>query len=190
MAGFFDTTCQILSLLGYTMTSLQTSTIIFGFSVPTSVILSITIGQVTFYKNHYIGIALVIGGIGLSMVNEIMFIENDDDKSKPTNPILGDFLIFFAAILCAVVFMMQEMLIKSAEDVFDYLGSVGICGFFVTLVAAYISGEFEELSEIDRVTKSTVIWNVLMSAVSQFAFYTIIPFFIMATNATFFNLST
>ena len=70
---------------------------------------------------------------------------NDPQASKP---ILGDFLALSGAFLYALENVLQELLIKKKEDVFNFLGFIGGFGVLITLIEASISGEWAEFENV------------------------------------------
>jgi len=113
--------------------------IIEDFSIPSAVVLSLILLKVSYLGSHWLGIAICICGISLGFLNDFLFFKV---TAEATKPLLGDLLALTGAFLYALENVLQEYLIKKKEDVFNFLGFIGIFGVLITLVEATITWEF------------------------------------------------
>ena len=116
--------------------------IIEDFSIPSAVILSLLVLKVRYAKIHFIAIGLCMIGISLGFLNDFLFAEKEDNPKEAERPLLGDALALCGAFLYALENILQELFIKKTEDVFNFLGFLGIFGLIVTLIEGAIAGEF------------------------------------------------
>ena len=73
-------------------------------------------------------------------LNDFLVVGTSDPQAS--RPILGDFLALSGAFLYALENVLQELLIKKKEDVFNFLGFIGGFGVLITLIEASIVGEW------------------------------------------------
>ena len=76
--------------------------IIEDFSIPSAVVLSILVLKVKYQKVHYLAISLCIVGISCGFLNDFFFAKTQSDDSRPSRPLLGDFLALGGAFLYAL----------------------------------------------------------------------------------------
>ena len=108
--------------------------IIEDFSIPSAVILSLLILKVRFENIHFVAIGACLVGISLGFINDFLFAESNNNPEEAKRPLLGDFLSLCGAFLYALENILQELFIKKTEDVFNFLGFLGIFGMIITLV--------------------------------------------------------
>ena len=163
--------------------------IIEDFSIPSAVILSLIVLKVKYGKLHFIAIGLCVVGITLGFINDFYFIENSGTSQEAKRPLLGDFCALLGAFFYALENVLQEFFIKKTEDVFNFLGFLGIFGVIVTLIEGTIAGEFSEFKNAKEEDKWSIIGCYAGMAAVNFCVYTIIPFYITRSGATLLNLS-
>ena len=124
--------------------------IIEDFSIPSAVVLSIVFLKVRYERVHYIAIALCVLGISCGFINDFLIVGvgSGGDDSNPDRPILGDFFALSGAFLYATENVLQEFLVKKKEDVFNFLGFIGIFGMVITLIEGSIAGEWAEFQKV------------------------------------------
>ena len=88
---------------------------------------------------HWVGIAICVCGISIGFVNDFLYIK---DPTVANSPILGDILTLVASFLYATENVLQEYLIKKPEDVFNYLGWLGLFGSILCYLYALIFDEY------------------------------------------------
>ena len=116
--------------------------IIEDFSIPSAVILSLIVLKVKYEKLHFIAIGMCVVGISLGFINDFYFVESTGTKEDAKRPLIGDFCALLGAFFYALENVLQEFFIKKTEDVFNFLGFLGIFGVVVTLIEGAIAGEF------------------------------------------------
>ena len=139
----------VVVIYAYTQTTLTSVMIIEDFAIPSAVILSIIILKARYSNVHYIAIGLCITGISCGFLNDFLIADVDSkDSGEATRPILGDFLALSGAFLYALENVLQELFIRKKEDVFNFLGFIGIFGMLMTLFEGSIAGEWAEFSNV------------------------------------------
>lgn len=98
-------------------------------------------------------------------------------------------MALIGAFLYASENVLQEYLIKKKEDVFNFLGFIGLFGALITLVEAMVVWEFDQFKNISPVNGWYVFLNFFGMAAVNFVTYTIIPFYVTRSGATLLNLS-
>lgn len=126
-------------------------------------------------------------GISCGFINDFLIV--GVDSSEGSRPILGDFLALGGAFLYALENVLQEMLIRKREDIFNFLGFIGFFGAIVTLVEGTIAGEWAEFANVKDGDQASIALNYLGMAAVNFCTYTIIPFYVTNSGATLLNLS-
>ena len=122
--------------------------IIEDFSIPSAVILSLIVLKVRYEKLHFVAIGACLVGISLGFINDFLFAERQDTPDEAPRPLLGDALALCGAFLYALENILQELFIKKTEDVFNFLGFLGIFGMIVTLIEGVILDEFAEFKHV------------------------------------------
>ena len=181
-----DSQATICIVLAYSLTSITSVMIIEDFSIPSAVVLSVLLLKVSYSGKHWLGIAVCVCGISLGFTNDFLFFKSTAEASKP---ILGDLLALVGAFLYALENVLQEYLIKKKEDVFNFLGFIGLFGALITLAEATITWEFTQFQNIVPGDGWKVGLNFFGMAAVNFVTYTIIPFYVTRSGATLLNLS-
>ena len=140
ICALVDSQATICIVYAYTLTSITSVMIIEDFSIPSAVLLSLFFLKVSYLGRHWIGIAICVCGISLGFVNDFLYFQETSEASRP---ILGDFMALIGAFLYASENVLQEYLIKKKEDVFNFLGFIGLFGALITLLEATIMWEFD-----------------------------------------------
>ena len=118
--------------------------IIEDFAIPSAVFLSLIVLKTRYERLHYVAIGCCIVGISLGFLNDFMFAEPNDTPEQAARPLLGDFLALCGAFLYALENILQELLIKKSQDVFNFLGFIGFFGVILTLIFGSLHGEFSQ----------------------------------------------
>jgi solute carrier family 35 protein F1/2 len=119
--------------------------IIEDFSIPSAVVLSLVFLKVKYSSRHWVGIAICICGISIGFVNDFLFFKTTTEASRP---LLGDICALSGAFLYALENVLQEYLLKKPQDVFNFLGFIGLFGTMVCTLYAWILNEFQQFSNI------------------------------------------
>lgn len=102
---------------------------------------------------------------------------------------MGDFFALGGAFLYALENVLQELFIKKKEDVWNFLGFIGLFGVIITLIEGSIAGEWAEFKNVKDGDQLGVAANYLGMALVNFFTYSIIPFYVARSGATLLNLS-
>ena len=121
--------------------------IIEDFSIPSAVILSLLFLKVRYKRVHYAAIGLCAVGISCGFLNDFLIVGTGSD-SDGERPILGDLFALSGAFLYAFENVLQELFIKKKEDVWNFLGFIGIFGVIITLIEGSIAGEWAEFQKV------------------------------------------
>jgi solute carrier family 35 protein F1/2 len=125
------------------------------FSIPSAVILSIIFLKIKYLWNHYLALVLCALGVGCSLINDLLIKphqdvqKENDDGSFNMNAFYGDLMVLGGAFLYAsydlLMFnnyvrsnILQEYLLSSGTNVFNYLGFLGLFGMIITLVESLV----------------------------------------------------
>jgi len=184
-----DTHATVLIILSFTETTLTSVMIIEDFSIPAAVILSMLFLKVRYKKVHYAAIALCAIGISCGFLNDFLIVGIGKGDANGDRPILGDFFALSGAFLYALENVLQELIIKKKEDVWNFLGFIGLFGMIITLIEGSIAGEWAEFANVKDGDELGVAANYLGMAAVNFFTYSIIPFFVARSGATLLNLS-
>jgi len=99
-------------------------------------------------------------------------------------------MVLGGAFLYATSNILQEYLIKSGADVFNYLGFLGIFGTLITLLESFLwFREYEQFDNIRSGDTYKISLYYIGFVVINFFGYTIIPFFVRRSGATLLNIS-
>ena len=184
-----DAHATILIVYAYTETTITSVMVIEDFSIPSAVVLSLLVLKVTYHRLHYIAIAICLLGISLGFVNDFLFVVGDESSDPGKRPLLGDLMSLCGAFLYALENVLQEMLIKKKEDVFNFLGFIGIFGVLITFAEALIAGELKQFDNVQPEDRGKIAANFIGMAAVNFFTYTVIPFFVTRSGATLLNPS-
>ncbi len=138
--SLIDTSATILIVAAYSKTSITSVMIIEDFSIPSAVLLSLFFLKVKYTKLHYIAIAILACGISFGFINDFIHPPGDDTKDQP---LLGDLMALTGAFFYALENVLQEHLLKKRQDIFNFLGFIGLFGVLITLFEATCVWEFE-----------------------------------------------
>ena len=110
--------------------------IIEDFSIPSVVLLSLFFLKVRYTKLHYIAISILACGISIGFINDFLHLQGADANDQP---LLGDFMALVGAFFYAL-----ENVLKKPQDIFNFLGFIGLFGVLITLVEATAVWEFDQ----------------------------------------------
>lgn len=186
ICALVDSQATICIVLAYSFTSITSVMIIEDFSIPSAVVLSLLFLSVSYSGRNWLGITICVCGISLGFTNDFLYLKANAGASRP---IIGDLLALLGAFLYASENVLQEYFIKKKEDVFNFLGFIGLFGSLITLAEATITWEFSQLENIAPGDGWKVFLNFFGMAAVNFVTYTIIPFYVTRSGATLLNLS-
>ena len=186
LCSLVDSHATICIIYAYSMTSLTSVMIIEDFSIPSAVVLSLCFLKVTYHRKHWLGIAICLCGIAIGFTNDFLFF---NEPSEGPKPILGDVAALIGAFFYALENVLQEYLLKKKEDVWNFLGFIGLFGVLVTLAYSLILGEYKQFADLPPNSFWPVFGNYFGMAAVNFFTYSIIPFYVQRSGATLLNLS-
>ena len=139
--SLIDSSATILIVTAYSKTSITSVMIIEDFSIPSVVLLSLFFLKVRYTKLHYIAISILACGISIGFINDFLHLQGADANDQP---LLGDFMALVGAFFYALENVLQEHLLKKPQDIFNFLGFIGLFGVLITLVEATAVWEFDQ----------------------------------------------
>ncbi|XP_034694001.1 solute carrier family 35 member F1-like isoform X7 [Vitis riparia] len=143
----------------------------------------------------YLSLALVYGSILLYRRQKLRiswywylflgFVDVQGNYLGGSRPLLGDILVIAGTLFFALSNVGEEFCVKKKDRV-EVVTMIGIFGLLVSVCEISIM----ELKSLESVEWSTdIILGFVGYAVSTFLFYTIVPFLLQISGATWFNLS-
>ena len=139
LCAVVDTHATLFITFAYTMTSITSVMIIEDASIPSAVILSIILLRVAYFRRHWLAISICVCGISIGFINDFLYFEKSGTASKP---IIGDIFAISGAFLYALENVLTEYLVKKNEDVFNFVGWLGLFGALISFTYAAILGEY------------------------------------------------
>ena len=187
-----DVHANMLTTWAYEFTTITSVSLLTDFAIPSAFILSVCFLKIRYFKNHYLGLILCISGMSCSVYNDF-FVKKEDSGSKDsTNKILiGDLMAIVAAFGYALSGVFIQHLLKTINEIHQYLGFGAIFGIMFVSIEAYFAGEYSLLQPIleDSDKLKYLSWNLLGYASTNFVVFSCIPLFIKRSGATLMNIS-
>jgi len=182
-----DVEANVLVVWAYQYTSITSAMLIDCFAIPSVMLLSKLFLRAQYTWQHIGGACLCLLGLGCIILSDAYISRSTDDEGATyPNAVKGDIMCFAGAFLYAVSNVAQERWVQSAGPP-KYLGRLGIGGFVISLCQAMI---FERQKIFRRSAWSTiaiVAWVCYTCALTSA--YALTSWFLLAADATFFNLS-
>ena len=128
----------------------------------------------------------------MTVINDIYF-KKETPSSKQnafsTSAIFGDLLTLGGSFLYALSNILQEYLLKSGGDVFNYLGHLGVFGCLIAMAESCAFQEYKQFDTIDTTETGPIVGFYIGFALVNLCIYTIIPFYVRRSGATLLNIS-
>lgn len=115
--AFFDVHGNLLLVMSYQYTTIETIQLLDCFTVPVVMFLSLTVLRVRFRCGHYLGVFLCLSGIVLLMFSDLI-INGDFQHGW-----FGDFLTLLGATSYAFANVLEESIMKHKEKVNQWIDS-------------------------------------------------------------------
>lgn len=134
LCDFFGSTIMSISLT-YIATSIYQ--MFRGTIILFTAMASLIFLKTKFYKYHYIGILIVILGLGLVGLNAVIY----SDKGTGSSPVAGIILVIVAQFFSTSMFIVEEKLLKQyntpALKVVGFEGMWGVCIYIIVMIVSY-----------------------------------------------------
>ena len=178
--GFVDVQGNYLVNKAYQYSSITSVTLLDCWTIPWVIILTWIFLGTRYSLWQFFGAALCIVGLGLVLLSDAGVGRGDGSR-----PLLGDILVIAGTLFFALSNVGEEFCVKKKDRV-EVVTMIGIFGLLVSVCEISIM----ELKSLESVEWSTdIILGFVGYAVSTFLFYTIVPFLLQISGATWFNLS-
>lgn len=178
--GFVDVQGNYLVNKAYQYSSITSVTLLDCWTIPWVIILTWIFLGTRYSLWQFFGAALCIVGLGLVLLSDAGV-----GGGGGSRPLLGDILVIAGTLFFALSNVGEEFCVKKKDRV-EVVTMIGIFGLLVSVCEISIM----ELKSLESVEWSTdIILGFVGYAVSTFLFYTIVPFLLQISGATWFNLS-
>ncbi|KAJ9695137.1 hypothetical protein PVL29_010571 [Vitis rotundifolia] len=178
--GFVDVQGNYLVNKAYQYSSITSVTLLDCWTIPWVIILTWIFLGTRYSLWQFFGAALCIVGLGLVLLSDAGVAGGGGSR-----PLLGDILVIAGTLFFALSNVGEEFCVKKKDRV-EVVTMIGIFGLLVSVCEISIM----ELKSLESVEWSTdIILGFVGYAVSTFLFYTIVPFLLQISGATWFNLS-
>jgi solute carrier family 35 protein F1/2 len=188
----FDVVPNFLVLRSLSYTTLTSVTLLGALSVPSTMLFSKLLLHRTFQGHQYWGVCCCIMGGCLTVLCDQEHLGNPTVSSTADEntfvKLMGDVLVISSAIVYGLGDVVAEQAVQQL-DRHEYLGMIGVFGFFQSVVAA----AWWESPEIERIVMSTQPWEtgwvLLWYTTSVYLYYRTYAYFLTTADATLLNLS-
>eukprot|EP00890_Picochlorum_soloecismus_P005590 jgi/Picsp_1/6031/NSC_03385-R1_solute carrier family 35 member f1 len=186
LLALLDVEANFLIVLSFRYTSVTSVVLLNQFSIPMAAILTWFAGLAKYSFGNMAGIACCLLGLVVLTSSDIFLRGNSDvDRSRGSNPLMGDSLALLAAMIYASANVFQELLLERASAT-DVLGNLGMYGAIISLV----QGLLLELKILAAATWSLSIIGVFFAySCVLFLFYSLVPKVLQRGGSTLLNLS-
>lgn len=187
----------MLIVKAYNFTTITSVMLLMDFTIPSAFLMSISFLKVKYCFFHYVALLFCLSGLACNLYND-MTKENgpsdgNGEEHSKSDIIIGDIMALAGAFLYALSNILQEFLLKTHQDVIDYLGFLGFFGVIITLIEAASFGEFTHIANCEALqiegNGGFLTWNLVSFSCFNFVCYSTIPYFVKRSGATLLNIS-
>jgi len=174
-----DVEANYLVVKAYQYTTITSVMLLDCFTIPCVMLLSYFLLHARYGAHQLIGVLLCLAGLVVLVVSDY------DSEDAGSNPLVGDLLCLAGAVLYAISNVGQEGVLKTHSRV-EYLSMIGIFGTIISGVQLACL----ERSELRSVEWSWPVVGLLFAfAMCLFFMYSLTPYMMVLSSATFLNLS-
>ena len=186
LLALLDVEANFFIVLSFRYTSVTSVVLLNQFSIPMAATLTWFAGLAKYSFGNMAGITCCLLGLLVLTSSDIFLHSNSAvDRGRGINPLMGDSLALFAAMIYASANVFQELLLERASAS-DVLGNLGMYGAIISLV----QGLLLELKVLAAATWSlSIIGAVLAYSFVLFLFYSLVPKVLQSAGSTLLNLS-
>ena len=141
-----DIHATLLILFSFNFTSITSVMIIEDFTIPSAFLLSVFFLRIRYNRIHLFGLIFCIGGMSCSIINDVVIKKTHETQEQGTRMVLGDIMALGGAFLYALSNILQERYLKTNQDIYHYLGFLGLFGSSITFLESFIFNELPQLT--------------------------------------------
>ncbi|XP_059613706.1 solute carrier family 35 member F1-like [Phlebotomus argentipes] len=183
LLGFIDVQANTLLATSYQFTTLVSIQLLDCVALPIALALSCLTLGVRFRFVHIVGVSVCLMGVGCLVWAGVGATKATGDAQQ--SQLVGDMLCLGGAVLFAVVVVLQELVVKTLDCV-EYLGMLGLSGSIICGIQMYLL-ERNALVDVNWEDKTILIY-LAAYGVTQFVFYSLIPYVLRHSGATAIQL--
>ncbi|TMW60309.1 hypothetical protein Poli38472_000351 [Pythium oligandrum] len=182
-----DVEGNFLVVCAYQFTSISSAMLLDCFTIPVVMLLSSMFLNAQYSREHFVAVAFCLGGISVLVISDIIRDAEDwSSSSWSLSALYGDFLCLLGSAIYACSNVAQEYLVKKKNRRLEFLGMVGLCGFVISSIQAYL---FEGAVIAHADWSSGSVLCLLGYVVTLFVMYSFTSVFMKTGDAAVFNLS-
>ncbi|RVX11713.1 Solute carrier family 35 member F2 [Vitis vinifera] len=178
--GFIDVQGNYLVNKAFQYSSLTSVALLDCWTIPWVIILTWIFLGTRYSIWQFFGAALCVAGLGLVLLSDAGV-----GGEGGSRPLLGDTLVIAGTLCIAMSNVGEEFCVKKKDRV-ELMSMLGLFGLLVSVCEISIV-ELKSLESIEWSTK--IVLAFVGFALSNFLFYTLVPFLLKISGATMFNLS-
>jgi drug/metabolite transporter (DMT)-like permease len=144
------------------------------------------IKRYTYKFSHIFGISFALCGVAATLYGSMSRLENEESI---LSNVKGLCFCLAASLLYSLSSVVQELTLKSGQDIYEMFPWLGLIGMVITLIEAFFLGEYKHIANNDFIITYDVILYLLGFAATLVVFTSISPFFIKRCSASMFNIS-
>lgn len=141
--AFFDLQANYLTITAFRYTSITSVSLLDALTIPAAMISSRILLQRIYNMKHVLGVLICLGGLITISYGDLEYgttgseDNTDDNNYENEHSFRGDLLAIAGAILYGFNNTLTEFFVRKV-DADEYLGMLGLCGFFIALIQALI----------------------------------------------------
>ena len=180
-----DVEANFFIVRAYQFTSLTSVTLLDCFTIPCVVLLSYIFLGSRYTRLHLLGVAISVAGLVLLVYTDLSKAEGSESSLPSADTVYGDSLTLIAATLYAISNILQEGLTE-IEDWRRVLSGLGCTATVISGIQC-LALEHRQLADYQWMPWDVALLGIY--AVSLFLIYSMVPKILMASGATFLNIS-
>lgn len=184
LVAFIDVQAKTLLTTSYQFTFLISTQLLDCVGIPIALALSCLSLGIRFRFVHILGVSVCLLGVGC-----LVWADIDGTTTKTINgqnQMVGDMLCLGASILFSVVFVLEELAVKTLLDSVEFLGMLGLFGSIICGSQMYLL-ERHALVQVNWENKE-ILLLLLIYAIAQFVLYSLVAVVIRNSGATALQL--
>jgi solute carrier family 35 protein F1/2 len=192
LVSLVDLEANFFFILAYQYTSIVSIQLLDCFSLPCVILISVMFFNGSYKNFQFIAVAVCIAGVVLLVLADHHY---QSTESSRASPLIGDLFALLGASMYALSSTLVEKISKSefgsrsknVSVVIELNCVMGVIGWVLAYIQAFLLGEFQNLSATPR--DSSIGSFFFGFAFSVFSFYSIAPFLLRFSSAAVMNIS-
>eukprot|EP00033_Pygsuia_biforma_P000341 GCRY01000414.1.p1 GENE.GCRY01000414.1~~GCRY01000414.1.p1 ORF type:complete len:305 (+),score=75.75 GCRY01000414.1:1302-2216(+) len=181
-----DVEANYLVVKAYKYTSITNVMLLDCFTLPCVMVLSFVFLRMRYRYFHFAGVMLCMVGLTLLIYSDLSRMEQEgEDTNQGDLPWFGDLLCLSGAFLYAVSNVGQEFVVTS-ESPQEFLSFLGVYGVLVNGTQMLLL-ERDGIAEVQWSLE--IVGYFLGFSLCLFTMYSLAPYLLIKSSATFMNLS-